>query len=185
MIFMCINKWYQSRFKISENLSKSSPHQTLAQETGSRCINSSRGGYRRVRTGHYHGYETTLSRCAERGWKWNRAVQSTTAICRSVTLRASSIEGKRDSIPSGASPPTPPACHSTTRKTPPCLLYFSYSHRLVSRESQSLPSHQIWQVHCSSFSFEYIKKEPANAFFKYKLLNYLNILFLNYYLNIN
>jgi hypothetical protein len=47
-----------------------------------------------------------------------------------LTLLASSIEGKRDSIPSGATPPMP-LYHS---KNPPCLLLLDH------RESQSLSS---------------------------------------------
>lgn len=127
-------------FKISENLSESSPRQILAQETCSRCINSSRGGYRRVRTGHYHGYETAFSRYAERGWKWNRAVQSATAICRSgdVTRVVNRGETRFDPFRRVSLDATLPL-----EKPPPCLLYSSHSHRLVSRESQPLRVHQI------------------------------------------
>lgn len=65
---------------------------------------------------------------------------------------ASSIEGKRDSIPSGVSPPTH---HSATRKSPPpllsspplppCLLCSSHSHRGL-----AVPQVSIVSAHCTS-----------------------------------
>lgn len=99
-------------------------------------------------------------------------MQSATAICRSVTLRASSIEGKRDSIPSGASPPMP-LYHS--KNSPVSSVFLSFASTCVPRVSIITGAsycRQARQAHCSSFNFEYIKKDLSlQAFFKYYKIN--------------
>lgn len=99
----------------------------------SRYINSSRGGYKRVRTGHYHrhGCETALPQRAEYGWKWNRGAISDGHMSpgRAYSRRQSRGNAIR-SLPACLL-----RCHSTTRKYPVSFALFSLT---TSRESQSL-----------------------------------------------